>query len=111
MLESKEGVVLKVTGMLFLGLIITVLVLSLVSAGWWDNLRATITGKATSQAFDLNISVGNSAPNITQIIGANITAGFDPTEQDVRNVLFYFLVNDTDGYQNINLTSAKANFT
>ncbi len=112
MIRTKEGVVLKTTGMLFLGVIITVLILSLVSAGFWDSLKATITGRATSQTFNINISVGNNPPNITKV---EIGTSYSPTEQgptgNVTNIQFYFSANDTDGYQNINLTSARANFT
>ena len=107
MFLSKKGAS-KAWGVFFLGVFLVVLTMSLVSSGFWDSLRASITGRATSQTFNLNISVGNSAPNITAVY---ILGPYDPSEEAQRMVTFYFTANDSDGYQNIDTTSAKANFT
>ncbi len=108
---SKKGVS-KALGIFFVGALAVVLAMSLVSSGFWDSIRASITGRATSQTFNLNISAGNSAPNITAVY---IGTSYDPTEQgptgNITSVTFYFTANDSDGYQNIDTTSAKANFT
>ncbi len=112
MLESKEGVLPKLLGIIIIGVFIVFLTTTLVSSSLWDEIKATITGKVTSQNFNLNISVGNTPPNISALY---IGTSFDPTEQgptgNITSVTFYFTANDTDGYQNINTTSAKANFT
>lgn len=107
---EKKGAAVKILGILMVSLFLMTTLMTLVSSdgGFLKSLKSWLTGKATSQTFNLNISVGNNAPNITLV---SIGSSFSPTEIGLTNVLFYFTANDSDGYQNINLTSAKANFT
>ncbi len=107
---KKEGAVIKMLGIIVISLVLMTTLTTLVSSegGFFKSLKSWLTGKATSQTFNLNISVGNNPPNITALY---ITTTYSPLEAATRNVTFYFTANDTDGYQNINLTSARANFT
>ncbi|MEK6919256.1 MAG: hypothetical protein AABW73_04440 [Nanoarchaeota archaeon] len=106
---EKVIVLIVIAGILFIGL--TGLATS--EEGFFKSLRSFLTGKATSGTFNLNISVGNSPPNITNV--GIVSTPFDPTEYSIGGgltaVTFNFTVNDTDGYQNIDTTSAKANAT
>jgi hypothetical protein len=106
----KKGSISKIFILTTIFGFITLTLLSIASgAGIWDYVKAGITGRATSSTFNLNISVGNTAPNITSV---RITStSFSPTEASTTAVTFEFTVNDTDGYQNINTASAKANAT
>jgi len=100
----------KITSVFIVGTLLVLLMISFVSSSSsiWDSIRAGITGKATSNTFNLNISVGNSPPNITAVY---IGTSFSPLEYSQRMVTFYFTANDSNGYQNIDATSGKANFT
>jgi len=98
--------------------LIAIIVLSMISllalpaqsqTNWWDQVRAGITGRLTSQNFDINISIGNSAPNITRVFGPG--SAVDPTESGLKAVQVYFIANDSDGYQNIDATTAVVNLT
>ena len=106
----KKGEAVKIFGLAVMTLFIVVLLISLASSesGFLKSLRSILTGKATSQTFNLNISVGNSAPNITAVY---IGSSQSPSEGGVRNIQFYFTANDTDGSANIDTASGKANFT
>jgi hypothetical protein len=101
---GKVLVLLVVAGLLFFTL--TTVVTS--EEGFFKSLRSLLTGKATSGNFNLNISVGNTAPNITYV---STIAAQDITENGQTRVTFYFTANDTDGYGNLDTASGKANFT
>ncbi len=107
---AKKGEIEKIFGLMLVALFIIVLLVSLASSesGFLKSLRSILTGRATSQTFSLNISVGNTAPNITAV---HIGSSQSPSEGGQRMVTFYFVANDTDGNANIDTTSAKANFT
>ncbi|MEK6919258.1 MAG: hypothetical protein AABW73_04450 [Nanoarchaeota archaeon] len=109
-LSLKKGGVTKIIPMILVSSIILLSLLTIVSSqtSFWESIKAGITGRATSGTFNLNISVGNSPPNITYV--STISAQ-DITEAGQTRVTFYFTANDSDGYQNIDTTSAKANFT
>ena len=90
-------------------LIIATVIVMPAEAGIQEFLkRLTITGRATTSNVQINISLGNSVPNITYV---SVIAAQDVTEEGVKPVIFYFTANDSDGYQNIDATTAKANFT
>jgi hypothetical protein len=107
---KERGSVNKIAVMLIVGLFLTTTLITLASSeeGFFKSLRSLITGRATSNTFNLNITIGNSPPNITFV------GNFSPqdiTEAGQTRVTFYFTANDSDGYQNLNTGSAKANFT
>ena len=110
-MKLKKGSVTKIFGVaIFLGIMLLMLG-SLTSASWWDYVKAGITGRAPLQTFDLNISVGNTAPNITNITFSTTNNVFDPVELNTSAITFNFTVVDIDGTANINTASAKANAT
>ncbi|PIN88739.1 hypothetical protein COU61_03675 [Candidatus Pacearchaeota archaeon CG10_big_fil_rev_8_21_14_0_10_35_13] len=103
MAEIKK--ILVMTGLI---LIVILLTTTLASANLVDYLRAKLTGRATTSNVQINISIGNSAPNITYVktISNQII-----TEDGQKPVTFDFIVEDIDGWQNIDASSGRANFT
>lgn len=86
------------------------LILPLISAGFFQETWNKITGKASStQNVTLNISVTNSPPwiyNVSGLSSVTLTDGPSPTF-----VIVNFSANDSDGASNINNVSARVNFT
>src|SRR3989344_1941899 len=78
--------------------------LSFVSAGIGDWFNS-ITGRATSGTFTLNITVGNTAPNITMVDRNALS--LTPLEGTSAAFVFNFTALDTDGFTNLNFTSAQ----
>ncbi len=66
-----------------------------------------ITGAATSATTSLNISIGNTAPTISNL---SVIPDQSVTENSRTNVEFTFVVTDVDGNSNINDTSLRATF-
>lgn len=86
--------------------------LSVVSAGFTDWFRTTITGKATSQTTTTSITLtGINAVSI-QVFNASLTgAAVDPTEAGTNNIIFNITVTDADGINDINDSSVTATIT
>lgn len=66
----------------------------------------SITGR---DAITATISVGNTAPNISDVSLAALS--FSPSEGDVRLVEVAFLANDAEGASNLDNTTAKVNIS
>ena len=77
-------------------------------AEWVSNVRGGITGRATSQTFTTNISIGNTAPNITYI---TINSSISPTEDTTTTIIVNFTAWDSDGISNLDTKGGKVNFT
>ncbi len=95
--------IIRKSGLFLMGILV---LSSFASAGlfdWWGN----ITGKATSDTAALNITVGNNAPIISNV---QFISAQTPSESGVRTVVFNFNVTDADGVENINDSSAAAQF-
>ena len=75
---------------------------------WANQIRAGITGHATSQSVVVNVSVTTNAPTVTFV---TVVTPRDPTENGVTGVSVNFTANDADGVGNINDTSALVNIT
>ena len=94
-----------------IGIICLLLILPLISAGIFSNLWSKITGKASSQDVDLNITVtAGSAPTIPRVDNdtANIIDG--PNEGPSPSyILINFTAYDADGA--VNLDDSSANVT
>jgi len=88
-------------------LLLTILFLSLTSAGMFSELWSKITGKATSGPASLNITIGNSAPTIEWV---ETIASTPPTDDGTKTITFNFSATDIDGYTNINVSTAEARF-
>ncbi|MFH1327210.1 MAG: hypothetical protein ABIH59_03735 [archaeon] len=106
--KGKQGVVL-----LCLFILMIVVIASTASAGFLDFFRK-ITGYATSDTVDINISItGNKAPNITIVRNDTMTdISGGPTEAtNPTTVEINFTVYDADGFGNINDSSATITFS
>jgi len=80
-----------------------------VSAGWLENIKNAISGKAT-QNVDLNISVG--IPQITLIINNSIDVSAGPSEAPaITTVVVNFSVYSPSGTGNLNDSTAAVNVT
>lgn len=87
--------------------ILSMILLPLVSADFFSNFWGKITGKATSDNTNLNISIGNSPPTVpyVQAISAQ-----DPTIGSTTSIVFNFTATDTDGVSNIDNSTAAGYF-
>jgi len=88
-------------------IVLSIAIIPLASAGFFDDIYKKITGKATSDTTALNITIGNSAPTITYV---QIITSKNPTDDSTTTITFNFTVTDTDGAGNIDTTSGKAYF-
>src|SRR3989344_3206012 len=95
-------------------LIITLLMVGMVAPAsasltdWINNVRAGITGRAVSQSVSINVSVGNTAPQVTAV---TVIAAQDATENYFTNVTLNFTAYDPDGFSNLNDNGARVNFS
>ncbi|MCX8159098.1 MAG: hypothetical protein N3D20_02300 [Candidatus Pacearchaeota archaeon] len=89
--------------------LICLVVLPIVSAGFWENLQKSITGRATSQPTNVSVSVIGTNP--VQIIYVQPISSVNPTEASYTNVSFEVRVYDPDGVGDINVSSVYANFS
>ncbi len=92
---------------LFLALIFLMLIIPLTSAGFVDWFKATITGKDTSGTTALNITIGNAPPTIAFV---SVIPDQTPNENGINSTTFTFNATDTDGFLNINVSTAQARF-
>lgn len=97
----KRGNILIIFG------IISVLSLSLISAGIFSDWWGRITGEATSDTASVNITVGNSDPIITWV---EAISSQNPTEDSAKSITFNFTATDTDGSANIDTSTAAGYF-
>jgi len=92
-------------------LILLILIIPLISAGFFQNIKKTITGDAsTTGTFQMNVSVASGAPTIYNMIivpsSITLTDGPSPTF-----IIINFSVNDSDGAVNLQNTSAAINLS
>ena len=95
----------------FAGIIIflIIFVVPIVYAGFLDVINKgfdSITGR-TSQALSASITVGNNAPNITQVFPGGLS--FTPTNGGLTEVEVSFEANDAEGTSNLNNSTARVN--
>jgi len=96
---------------IFLGLLI-LLIIPLTSAGFFDDFRARITGKAPSQPTNVSVSV-TGVNAVTVDVFNNTLTGIvtDPTEDSVNNIEFFVTVTDSDGVNDIDDSATNASFS
>ncbi|MBD3252739.1 hypothetical protein GF386_03350 [Candidatus Pacearchaeota archaeon] len=93
-------------------LIMVLLVVPMVSAGFFDWVKKTITGKASSQPTDVSVTVSGVNPVTIQVWNSTLTGTYvQPTEESAKKITFNVTVNDPDGRNDINDSSVKANFS
>lgn len=97
-------------GVLIVVFIAVILIVPMVSAGFFNDLWDKITGRASStQNIALNISITSGAPtiyNITNLAAITLTDAPSPTF-----VVINFSATDPDGATNLNNASAMLNLT
>ena len=85
---------------------------TLVSAGFFDWFKRTITGYATSQPTNVSIVVSGTSQITMIIFNQSLTGStVDPTENATTYITFYVVINDSDGVADINDSSVSANVT
>jgi hypothetical protein len=96
-----------ITIVIFLAVI---LIVPMVSAGFFGNIWDKITGRASSTApVTLNISISNNPPNVWNV--TNISAITLTDGPGATYVIVNFSVTDADGASNLNNATAAVNFT
>lgn len=94
---------------IFLG-IITMLIVPLVSAGFFDWFKKTITGKLTSR--DTNVSVTVSGDTQVEVIDIEVQqTSYTVVEGTINPIIVHVIVKDADGVNDINDSSVTVNFT
>jgi len=102
---KREG---KIKSLVLVSGLMGILLLSLVSAGWFGWIKETITGKATTVPFHLNITVGG--PQIITVY--NQTAAVTINEAPLSSeAIINFTVYIPVGVENLNLSTAKVNLS
>jgi hypothetical protein len=94
---------------LIIGSIFIILLITFVSAGWFDNIKSKLTGKAT---VSLNITVGG--PTISLVLNNSITdySSIGPNEApNPTYVIINFSAYSVQGFDNFNHATASASFT
>ncbi|KKL21742.1 hypothetical protein LCGC14_2442400 [marine sediment metagenome] len=91
---------------IFLSFLI-LLIIPLVSAGVFSDLWGKITGYGTSGTTTVNITIGNAAPTIGFV---EVIPDLTPNESWTNTTTFNFTATDTDGFTNINVSSAQGFF-
>jgi len=97
--------------LIIFSIFIILIIISMVSAGWFENFKSKITGKAT-QTVELNITVG--APKITHVYNESMTdlSSSGPNEApDYTSVIINFTASSAAGAGNLNHSTATINFT
>ncbi len=84
------------------------LVTPLISAGFFDDFYARITGKLTTNETSLNITIGNTPPTIPFVF---ISSPYSPFEGGNKSVVVNFTATDIDGFENIDTSTAEGRLT
>jgi hypothetical protein len=96
---------------IFLGFLI-LLIVPLVSAGFFSDFRARITGELSSRPTDVNVSVTGVNPVTINVFNITLNGSVtDPSEDSVSNIEFWVTVTDADGVNDINDSSVNATFS
>ena len=109
-MKKEIGKEIKIISMILISMTILLVVISTVSAGFFDNIKARLTGKAT-QTTVLNITVG--VPIIRSVFNNTLTGyGSGPNEgPGYTDVIVNFSVDITSGVGNLNDSRAKVNIS
>jgi len=99
-----------------ISLILIVFVLSIflsfsVSAGFFDWFHQSITGKSTSQATNVSVSLAGISPVIIYQVTNYSISPTNANESGTRNITFGVYISDADGAADVNDTSVFVNFS
>jgi len=89
-------------------IMLLLIIIPLISAGFLDDFYAKITGKATEGTTAMNVTIGNSAPTITYV---QIISATNPVDDTSTSITFNFTTTDTDGGGNVAPGTATVEFT
>ncbi len=100
----------KVFLIIFISVFIVLILISTVSAGWFDWLRKTITGKDVKEVT-MNISIGG--PEINEVFNETMTSvsGGLTAGPSMTNIIINFSVNIASGVANLDNATATINFS
>lgn len=87
---------MKKSGLVFV--LILILLVPVIHAGFLDWLKGALTGRATTATSAANVTVGNTAPTVYNVAGISAQS---PTEAGETRVTFESNVTDIDGAGNI----------
>jgi len=97
--------------LLVIFLVVVLLIFPMISAinftDFWKDFKARITGEAVSGTAALNITIGNAAPTIPFV---EVITPKTPTEGTNTSITFNFTARDTDGFGNLNDSTAASYF-
>ena len=108
-MKREIGKEVRIIIMIFVSIFVVVLITSTVSAGFFNDLKSKLTGKAT-QSVDLNITVG--VPAIVTVFNDTIVVTSGPNEYPpTTDIIVNFSVDNSAGYEFLNDSTAKVNVT
>jgi len=91
-------------------IIVSVLLISLTSAGLIDSIRDALTGQATSQLTNVSVTIaGANQVNVT-VDNSTLVGGVTPIELSTTSSEIYVTVCDPDGVGDINDSTIQASF-
>jgi len=103
---------IKKRGSYFVSFLLVVLLISLVSANFFDSIEKVLTGKASSGTQEVAVSVqGIYNPSVIFVEDINSGNPVSPLEGNIRPVTFEVRVSDQDGVSNLDDSSVTAQFT
>ncbi len=101
----------KIKSLVMISIVFGILFVSLASAGWFDWLKETITGRASLQQTNVSVTlVGVDVVSIWVHNATLIDTDVDPTESGIVNITFNVTITDINGASDINTTSVFASF-
>jgi len=99
--------------LIFVGILV-LLIVPLISAGvlsdFWSDFKGKmgrITGYESYGNVSVNITIGNNPPTIDWV---ESISPIGPIDDTIRPITFNFTATDTDGYTNINVSTAESRF-
>lgn len=86
---------------------------SMVSAGFFDWIKRTITGKASSnEPTNVSVTITGVNPVSILVFNESLTGSVvTPTSKDVVDIAFVVEITDPDGISDINVSGVTASFT
>ena len=100
----------KIISVILFIVIMAILIIPLVSAGFFDWFKKTITGKLTSRDTNVSVTVTGDTQVVVESIEIQATS-YTPVENTINPITVYVIVSDADGVNDINDSSVTINFT
>lgn len=97
-------------GLYITTLIVSILLISLVSAGLLDSIRDALTGHATSQDTNVSVTVTGTAQVNVTVDNSTLTGGVTQTEGSSTTTDIYILVCDPNGVNDVNDSATEISY-